>query len=82
MKRLLTTVIASVSVFVVSCGERSTSDSDSRINPGDTVVVPEGYTGEDSVAYIENAILQSPISVEDLLGLAEVHSVEIQAFQL
>ena len=80
MKSLITTVIASVSVFVVSCGERSTSDSDSRINPGDTVVVPEGYTGEDSVAYIENAILQSPISVEDLLGLAEVHSVEYRLF--
>ena len=58
-----------------ACGGRSASGSDD-INPRDTVTVPEGYTGEDSIAYIENTILQSPISAEDLLGLAEVHYVE------
>ena len=72
-------IILSAIVFMVSCGNSFTSDSGS-INPRDTVVVPEYYTGEDSIAYIENAILQSPILSEDLLGLAEVHSVEDRLF--
>ena len=49
-------------------------------NPRDTVVVPEGYKGEDSISYIENATVKSPISAKDLLGLAEVHSMEQQLF--
>ena len=32
-----------------ACGGRSASGSDD-INPRDTVTVPEGYTGEDSIA--------------------------------
>lgn len=68
-------ILLSAFVLMVSCSGHTTSDS-SSINPRDTVVVPEGYTGEDSIAYIENTILQSPISAEDLLGLAEVHSIE------
>lgn len=57
--------------FWVSCGQNPSS-----FDPRDTVQVPEGHTGEDSIAYIENAVVQSPISCNDLLGLAEVHSVE------
>lgn len=75
MNRIIVSAIFSAMVLMVSCAGHSTSGSDS-INPRDTVVVPEAYTGEDSIAYIENTIFQSPISVEDLLGLAEVHSVE------
>lgn len=40
------------------------------------VLESERITGEDSIAYIEDATLQSPLSAEDLLGLAEVQDVE------
>lgn len=66
-------------VLMLSCGGHS-NIAPGSINLRDTVVVPEYCTGEDSIAYIENAILQSPISAEDLLGLAEVHSVEGMLF--
>ena len=49
-----------------ACGGRSASGSDD-INPRDTVTVPEGYTGEDSIAYIENAVLKDLISMNDFL---------------
>ena len=62
-----------VVVMLTACGNRSTSSS---VNPRDTVTVPEGVTGEDSIAYIENKVLHSPISAKDLLGLAEVHAVQ------
>ncbi len=80
MRRITISIVFSTSVLFVACGGRFSSSSDNSINPRDTVKVPEWYTGEDSIAYIENAILQSPISVEDLLGLAEVHSVEDRLF--
>ena len=38
--------------------------------------VPEYLTGEDSIAYIENYLYKSPITANDLLKLAEVHSIE------
>ena len=66
-------------VLLMVCSERTIAQT-GTFNPRDTVVVPEGYTGEDSIAYIENAILKSPISAKDLLGLAEVHDVEGFAF--
>ena len=73
-------ILFSASTMFVACGGRSASTSDSDVNPRDTVKVPEGYTGEDSIAYIENAVLKSDITAEDLLGLAEVHSVEDRLF--
>ena len=73
-------ILFSASTMFVACGGRSASTSDSDANPRDTVKVPEGYTGEDSIAYIENAVLKSDITAEDLLGLAEVHSVEDRLF--
>ena len=73
-------IVFSARTMFVACGGRSASSSDSDVNPRDTVKVPEGYTGEDSIAYIENAVLKSNISAEDLLGLAEVHSVEDRLF--
>ena len=42
----------------------------------DTVQVPDELSGEDSIAYIENVIYTSPISVDDYLALAPVHTVE------
>ena len=62
-----------------ACGGRSASGSDD-INPRDTVTVPEGYTGEDSIAYIENAVLKDHISMNDFLELAEVHELEDRLF--
>ena len=61
--------------LLISCNGLSAVNS-KDINPRDTVNVPKNLTGEDSIAYIENTILQSPISAEDLLGLAEVHYIE------
>lgn len=80
MKRITISILFSASVLFVACVGRSASGSDSDVNPRDTVKVPEGYTGEDSIAYIENAVLKSNITAEDLLGLAEVHSVEGMLF--
>lgn len=55
------------SVLFVACGGRSSApSSDNDVNPRDTVKVPEGYTGDDSIAYIENAVLKSNISAEDI----------------
>ena len=59
-------------LLMAGCGENRAGSFD----PRDTVQVPEGLTGEDSIAYIENAIFQSPITAEQLLSLAEVHSLE------
>ena len=42
--------------------------------------VPVYLKGEDSIAYIENHIYKSPITANDLLKLAEVHSVEDMLF--
>ena len=58
--------------LLAACGHQQ----DTPFDPRDTVQVPEGYSGEDSIAYIENMVIQSPISVTDLLNLAEVHSID------
>lgn len=69
-------VLPTLLLLLAGCGGQPATNTVLDINPRDTVVVPDGITGEDSVAYIENAILQSPITASDLLSLAEVHSVE------
>ena len=65
-------LITACCIAILSC--KNSSDS---YDPRDTVHVPEGLTGEDSVAYIENTIIQSPISAADLLNLAETHALDI-----
>lgn len=79
MKRTTSIILFITSVIQAACGGRSMSNSED-INPRDTVTVPEGYTGEDSVAYIENAVLKDHISVSDFLNLAEVHEIEERLF--
>ena len=69
-------ILISVSAFFSACSVNSASSTTSLVNPRDTVMVPEGLTGEDSIAYIENTIMHSPISADDLLSLAEVHTLE------
>lgn len=76
MKTFACSILQIIVLSIMIGGGCSSSTSGSSINPRDTVVVPEGYTGEDSIAYIENTIIQSPISAENLLSLAEVHYVE------
>ena len=66
-------------LLLSACGGRPASGSDD-INPRDTVIVPEGYTGEDSIAYIENVVLKDHITVSDFLELAEVHELEDRLF--
>lgn len=80
MKRTPFFILAVTFLLLMACCGQSSVKSEASINPRDTVNVPEWLTGEDSIAYIENAILHSPISAEDLLGLAEVHSVEDRVY--
>ena len=78
MKRTIFTILSAI-VLMSACGGH-TINRDSNFDPRDTVIVPERLTGEDSIAYIENAILKSPISAADLLGLAEIHTVQDRLF--
>lgn len=80
MKRTPFFILVVTFLLLTACNGRSSVKSEASVNPRDTVNVPEWITGEDSIAYIENVILQSPISAEDLLGLAEVHSVEDRVY--
>ena len=75
MKRTLFTILSAIALMFACSGHPSVNTG-STFDPRDTVNVPEGLTGEDSIAYIENMIMKSPISSADLLGLAELHVVE------
>ena len=75
MKTPILTIIF-VILLLSACG----GHADSNFDPRGNVNVPERLTGEDSIAYIENTILKSPISAADLLGLAEVHTVQDRLF--
>lgn len=61
-------------LLLTACGQQAVAHRE--VSPRDTVTVPEGYTSEDSIAYIEDATVRSPITAQDLLGLARVHEVE------
>lgn len=68
--KIVLLIMTILTMAVIGC------DTGGLFDPRDTVQVPEELTGEDSIAYIENAVMQSPISVEDLLNLAEVHTID------
>lgn len=75
MKYKLFLILSSAIMLLVACnGAKSTENAE--FDPRDTVQVPEGITGEDSIAYIENVIFQSPITAEQLLSLHEVHDLD------
>jgi hypothetical protein len=76
MKTVFKPIIFVLITICVACSGGTVSNRGSSVNPRDTVRVPEGISGEDSIAYIENTIIQSPISASDLLDLAEIHTVE------
>ena len=70
-----------VSVFLLplvlmACGGKAGSGLGKDIDPRDTVNVPEDLTGQDSIEYIENAVMKSPFTASDLLSLAETHTVD------
>lgn len=69
-------------MLFASCNRPSASKADANFNPRDTVQVPEGLSGEDSIRYIEDAIIHRPASAEDLFALSEVHYVENMLFYL
>ena len=75
MKAIIFTISSAI-VLLSACGGRAGSN----FEPRDTMNVPEGLTGEDSIAYLENAIVKSPISAADLLGLSAVHTVQDRLF--
>jgi hypothetical protein len=79
MRKITISILFFTSVLFAACGGKFASSSND-FNPRDTVNVPEELTGEDSIAYIEDAILHSPITAEDLLSLGEVHWVEEYLF--
>ena len=64
-------LLASAAMSTISCNHRVDS-----FDPLDTVLVPDGITGEDSIDYFVYVVTQSPISAEDLLNLSEVHTVD------
>ena len=66
-----TPLIIALTALLAACGHKS-----NPFDPRDTVQVPEGYTGEDSIAYIENALLTRPMSAENLRALAEVDPLQ------
>ena len=78
MKRTIFTILSAI-VLMSACSGHSIN-AGSTFDPRDTVNVPEELTGEDSIAYIENMIVKSPISATDLLGLAEIHTVQDRLF--
>ena len=78
MKSTIFTILSAI-VLMSACGGH-TINTGFNFDPQDTVVVPEGLTGEDSIAYIENMIVKSPISATDLLRLAAVHTVQDRLF--
>ena len=64
---VLTAVLASCKYMP---NEDATSDT------RDTIQILESIIGVDSVAYMENMVYQSPISIVTFLSLTEVHSIE------
>ena len=78
MKRTIFSILSAI-VLMSACGGHTTNTG-SAFDPRDTVNVPEGLNGEDSIAYIENMIVKSPISATNLLGLAEIHTVQDRLF--
>lgn len=79
MNKTIFTILAIILLFS-ACNGQSALNASSSFDPRDTVIVPEGLAGEDSIAYIENAVVKSPISAADLLGLAAVHTVQDRLF--
>ena len=71
MKKTRIALLLFAILMVAACGQKG-----GGFDPRDTVQVPECLTGEDSIAYIENTLVKSPISAEDLLSLQEVHTLD------
>ena len=80
MMRLMCTA-ASAIVVLTACANKPSAGAEAAaatadLSTQDTVLVPEGVTGEDSIVYLEDARLRSPLTAAQLLGLTEIHAVE------
>lgn len=79
MMRLMCTA-ASAIVVLTACANRPAVTAEAAaaadLSAHDTVLVPEGVTDEDSIVYLEDARLRSPLTAAQLLGLTEIHAVE------
>lgn len=59
------------------CGSGSSQSNIPTLAATDTISVPTGLSPEDSIAFIENErFKEGPISVEDLLCLSEIHTLQ------
>ena len=76
MKKSLVFLFVAAFAVLFFSGYHLSAQSETKINPRDTVQVPEGFVGDDSIAYIEDVVVRSPILASDLLSLAEQHKVE------
>ena len=76
MKSIVSVFLLSLVAMLMACGGKAGSGLGQDIDPRDTVNVPEELTGQDSIEYIENAVMKSPFTVSDLLSLAETHTVD------
>lgn len=72
MRTCFTVVILAVLTLANACKYGSGGQKSAV----DTISVPPGLSLEDSIAFIENERFKDgPVSVEDLLGLAEIHTI-------
>ena len=71
VRNLILRSLLLVCLLAISCGVRLNK----AVKPA-PVEVPSGLSPEDSIAYIENSrLVAGEISVEDLLGLSEIHTL-------
>ena len=72
-------------ILATACSTKAKKVSDYHLSPiilerisnPDTIIsVPEGLSKEDQIAYIENHVLTSPISADELLALSPIHTLD------
>ena len=77
MMRLMCTAASAIVVLAACANKPATSlaaAASADLSTQDTVLVPEGVTDEDSIVYLEDARLRSPLTAAQLLGLTEIQS--------
>ena len=63
--------------MLAACGGKKSSAGEGQTDVSATeTAVPKGLSEEDSIAYIENHTITSPVTAEQLLSLREVHTLD------
>lgn len=71
------TLVGLTLAYSCKCGSGRSQSDLTDLAATDTISVPAGLSPEDSIAFIENErFKEGPISVEDLLGLSEIHTLQ------